>query len=206
MSSDIFVRLALRFRGDLRKFAWIVVGPDNSFYIRLQRPVGEPWTIPAQIRTGEPGRFQIDFENPITPAFDQLKTSYHFSGVVHATGRLNEKRTIVSSGVPFDKRALPSQLCALVPCRPDRLPICIPNRRENHIVLELGPDQRAFTMGLSLVASGYSAPSQTMLLHFPERPFSLLAWLKQVPDVKTGASAEWPPYPFTLVVHSKTTS
>jgi len=209
MGRQLPLRVVLVYKGVKTKFFSLFPGKDNSFYIHLYRPPGQPWRIPG----GDPSKagdgrsiIPLDFANFSEPHFDLHKVTFHRSGYIHLTDKERRRYRDGVRGPAFGDIALPYDLCLLVPCKPQMLPM---HEGQRGLVFEIGLHDEIgpFWVCLTLIDALSPLPAtqgplirQPVNFLFPgcDKGIALTMWpvldevtRKQLPD--------WPPFPFFVL-------
>jgi hypothetical protein len=205
MPAKVPFRVVVTYEGVPRKFFSIFQGRDGSLYIHLNRPDGQPWRIPGGgDGKEEPKRLTLDFVDFREPGFKLHKITFHPSGYIHLTNKEGVRHRGGTRGPAFAEMSSPYDLCVLVPCRPEQLPIFAKDRS---IVVnlalpeEIGP----FYATLSLIKSSASLPQAAGPLLVPmlvlplEASLSLALTIRPVLDAAGEGTTSWPPFPFFLL-------
>jgi hypothetical protein len=206
MGTRLPLRVVLVYKGVKRKFFSLFTGRDNSFYIHLYRPHGQPWRIPGADfnKKGEHGAL-LDFEKFSEPGFGLHKITFHKSGYIHLTDKQARRYRNGVRGPAFEDVSLPYDLCLLVPCSPEMLPAHEGGRAfVAEVVLpnEIGP----FYASLTLIST--SAPSvaaqgplivQPVSFLFPGFDHSIALTMWPVREMVADKVPDWPPFPFFIL-------
>lgn len=203
------LRFIFQHRGTLRKFASVYVGRDNSFYVRLNRPSGQPWRVPHSAQSPTvAGNLALDFDQYLQPSFDLNKISLHPSGFMSMTDTSGKRFRDGIRAPRFSEMVLPFDICLLVPCAPSEMPLWEKDR-SFPIRLDL-PDQiEPFYTVLSVISAA-SPPEPkpgplleqhpvNFLFEGHQFGFALSVW----PVVhELSETVEWPPFPFFALLNA----
>jgi hypothetical protein len=202
MSHELKLRAFLEYEGIPRKFFTLLVGRDNSFYVHLARPIGQPWRYPGTSAARENGMIELDFINFVEPSFDLRKISFHPTGYIHSTDAKGKRFRDGLRGPAFSDMTLPHEICAMCPSHPTTLPtfdqaggntlrIVIPN--------ECGPFSAVLSIIETSMPPAASVPDVWPII-FPEVRFSLLLSLRPVREMVRKEPPPWPPFPFFVLM------
>ena len=124
MAKRLPFRIILKHRGVARKFLSLITAKDNSIFIHQNRPDDQGWKIPGYSSAADTsGRMRIDFKNYDEPSFEMQKLTIHQSGFIHITNKKGERLRDGIRGPAFSDMELPYDICVIVPCNPELLPV-----------------------------------------------------------------------------------
>lgn len=196
MSRELKVRVFFEHANVHRKFFTVFAGKDNSFYVHLSRPAGQPWRYPGLSAPNSDGMARLDFKNFVEPAFDLSKVSLHPSGFIHSTDPYGKRYTDGLRGRPFSEMTLPTEICAMYPCHPSALPL-FDQYGGNTIRILIPEETGPFGGVLSIIetAAPETVSGSTNLL-FAGFRFSLRLTPRPVTEMIANNPPPWPPFPF----------
>jgi hypothetical protein len=204
--SDSPVRIVLQANGATTKFLNLFVGKDESLYIHMYRPTGQPWMAPPASLVNIPGgKLQpIEFGRFTPSDFQHNKVTFHPSGYIHLTDTAGKRLRDGVRGPRFSDIALPYDFATFAPCEPALLPPITKGRYLDLVFDLLTPIQPLYVT-LSMVdpeAPSPSAPAsifgEPSLVSFQHSRF-LIAFTFWNVKAMDPTPVPWPPFPFHLL-------
>jgi hypothetical protein len=123
MAVRLKIRVRLEFDAVLRKFFTLVVDRDNSFYISMARPAGQPWRQPRRrdvVKEDGVAGIDLDLLNFIEPDFDTQKVSLQRRGFIHSTDKMGKRFKSGIKGPSSEEMTFPTKSPSWRPATPIR--------------------------------------------------------------------------------------
>ncbi len=213
MSKQLTLKVPFLADGVARDVVTVVVGKDNSFYCRLERPGNASWRVPrVTVETGIVGSSPqglLDFENYEERTFALNKISFHPSGVIHQTDTAGKRWVDGISGLAFAEMELPYRLCAFFPCLLTQFNEFTRKKRWYHVALvNLGEFRDPFGLDFWVIDREHQLKSMPgefvvgpMNFNLDGFKFGLAMTIQPVVEMIRPEPPPWPPFPFMLFRH-----